>query len=351
MKPIYHISSLLAVLGILLIGLTMRDMLYRHAIVSPLLPASPNSPSPVPSPTPALLRSLWVRGSNLQSIVNSEYDKNGSITSILPYWYTLDSTGTLTATLRKENASPKEATSSAKYYIIPSITDNNDATRVHAFLASKEKQQHALQLLIQDAEVNHFAGYDVHWREIPEHDSDALLMFLRTLQRNLAATERILSVTVSAPMGDSSDWGNTIGRSWPELANNVDYIRIMTYGDRSEPDNPEPLIDLFWYQTLIRFSSEILPKNKIIIGLPIVIADWNNVTFDKKIYTDLAFLPSTSPLQWIRDVDSTEVTATYSAQGILHTLWREDTQSIETKQNIAQAHHVYQFSYWYTEGI
>jgi spore germination protein YaaH len=333
MKSIHHIGSLLFVLGIILIGLTMNDLLVQQNIVSPILPSSSSATShKQPTPTPTSIISVWVTSKSPSPSYDDEIFSNTTVKTILPFRYSLNGNGTITST--------EEATSSA-FYVMPSVTDDNDPAGIHAFLASKEKQQRAIQLLIIDATRHHYAGYDINWPNIIVTDTDAFIIFLHELQQQLATSERVLSVTVNAPVGDSSTWGNTIGRTWPVLVNSVDYIRIMMYNNGAQRQNNEPLIDLFWYQNLIRFTSEILPKEKIIIGLPIVTVEKNShLTEDQA---------ERIALQWIRDEDSTEMTATFSAQGIVHRVWREDTQSIETKKQLAHRYHVYQFSFWYVD--
>lgn len=330
MKGIYHISSLLFILGIILIGLTLKDIFVQQKIISPLLPTSATV-TKQPTPTPTSVLSAWVSAALPTSVYDDQIFLRNTVTTILPLWYSLDRSGNIVQT-------EKEASSSA-HYILPVVTDNNDPSRIHAFLESKEKQQQGIELLVDDASLHRYAGYDINWQNLDGNDAKAYLSFLHDLHLKLAASERILSVTVTAPPNGSSGWGDTIGIMWPTLASTVDYLRIMMYNQEAQRSQNEPLIDPFWYQNVIRFASEILPKEKIIIGLPIVTVEskgrQQQYRSDKK------------PLEWQRDVASGELTATVSAQGVLHTVWREDTESIEAKKRLAQQYNIFQFSFWY----
>ena len=131
-----HIGSLLFVLGILLIALTIKDILPKHSVVSPFLPV--DTPQSAGAPSPATLISAWTPAAYNISELSSQQTRKETIRTILPSWYQLDSTGNVIALYPLANERTREATSSPRIYIVPSISDGNDATRVKLFLSSEK---------------------------------------------------------------------------------------------------------------------------------------------------------------------------------------------------------------------
>jgi spore germination protein YaaH len=348
MKYIYHIRSLLIVMGILLIALTLGDILPKGNLVSPILPSWISDHSTItPLPTPSLELSGWVPPEYEPQVLHTIQSTKGSIRTIMPFWYTLDNSGNILSVPSLLKNEIMDATGAGKFYIIPSITDTSDASGVQLFLNSQKKQQQAIQNLITDAKKYHFAGYDIFWDQLPTGNSEVLISFLHQFHLELAASERILSITIRVPTSNYSDWGSSIGRLWPALTADVDYIHIMIYPEQVPSG---PLVTTSQYQRIIRFVSDILPKEKIIIGLPIIVIDSDDTKTIPKTYIDAIPQTAQSTVVWNRDPDTLELTATYSAQKILHTVWREDKKSLMVKEKFAQTYHINKFSYWHLGG-
>lgn len=351
MKIRHHLIAITILVGGILTLFSFHTLRSSHQLISPLLSQNVLSNSVINiSPTPSTKFTAGFPATEEIRALESIKKSNGHLTTIFPVWYELNIQGEPKLILSDNKNNIRQLASEAKILLIPSITNNTDPKRTHLFLSSYEKRQSFIKTLLLDAKAYNYAGYDLYWNQIMASDSATFLSFARSLNLELAASERILSITVTAPNGKPSEWEETIGDSWRNASRITEYFCVMAFQDNSQTSAPQLPVTIPWFINLLRYAKEIIPPEKLVIGLPTYGYDMSNKQTTREQYADIQKLAGDKKITWIRNTNSDNLTATYSAQGVIHTIWTEDSQSINRKIQIAKTYQINRFSLWFLGG-
>lgn len=214
----------------------------------------------------------WNRSASTPSLEHNA-DK---INVVFPEWFFIDTVGNDKlqsridagglADMRKRNLR-----------IIPILTNFNssksdfDGSLLRNILNSPRTQQQFIQSLIDTLSFYHFAGINIDFEELEDASGPALTKFQQNLYQQLHAKN--LLITEDIPVGDDS-------YNIEELEKVNDYIVLMAYDQSSPTSAPGPISDQKWIEQAVDKVADIIPSNKIILGIAGYGYDWIEYTDD-----------------------------------------------------------------------
>jgi len=288
----------------------------------------------------------WDEKRALISLEKSKY----RLSSILPVWYRIEKSGRINEIITSNRQEITEAAVTSGLLIIPTIFNDFDNQRVSLLFDDETLQKEEAKKLVKTALLSKYHGWDLDWEEILRSDRKRFTSFVELLAEELHKNNLLLSVTVHAQTGKIDDWENSLGQDWLELKNYADFIRIMAYDFHHSGSEPGPVTPLDKLREVLDYAVSVLPREKIVLGLPTYGYDWDREGGESFQYVDILERIEEFNGHYRRDSESFASKGSYALDGVEHTLWFEDSESITQKISIARSFGIYQFCFWSLGG-
>ncbi len=296
----------------------------------------------------------WLPWWDEDRIILSLQSAGHTIEVISPVWYKLSEKGTLAENPSKQKQTIIAIASRSGTLVFPAINNESDtgfdSKRVSLLLHTQSLQTPFISSLIAEAKTNGFIGWDIDWEEKDAHDKDAFNSFIKQLSDRLHQNGLKLAVTVQAKTDESDSYGDTKVEDWKTLAASADEIRVMAYDfhyDKSDPGAITPLDDL---EAVLDYAEKTIPKDKIVLGVPLYGYDWNQKGGVSVQYADGVNSIKKYNGTLSRDPATEELVGIYSNLLDSHTLWFTDKKSVLRILYIANNYDINKIAFWRLGG-
>jgi len=262
-----------------------------------------------------------------------------------PVWYSWNADATIVKNWNAEDASWRAAMTGS--LLIPTIQnvvnksfDGGAAATMLATSASREAHANAIAQLVV---LNAFDGIDVDYERLPAASRANFTAFIATLAQKLHAANKKLSVTVYAKTSDSANWTGPGAEDYAALGGLADSIKIMAYDYSYSTSAPGPIAPLDWLDKVATYAESAIPRDKILIGLPLYGYDWTGTTGRGVTYNQAM---QTAQSQGAAITHDANGEATYSYNG--HTVYFQDATSYARKVEMLKQKHpaIGGFAHW-----
>jgi len=123
-----------------------------------------------------------------------------------------------------------------------------------------------------------FDGVQIDFESVAASDAVWFFSFLKELRAALDKN-KMLSIALPARRTRISD-----AYDYPSIAAIVDKVIIMAYDQHWSGSNPGPVAGLTWCKEIAEFAKSFIPKEKLIMGLPLYGRSWQNKNFNKSVH-------------------------------------------------------------------
>lgn len=313
------------------------------------------APKTVPKPTPATLGpnqfSVWIAWWDENPGLDSLQRHFDKINTVMPVWYSLDTTGKVIPISDVQKKSEITQLSKEKNIrIIPSIGNNFNPEPVSILLDHPKLQTAVITDLISIALENGYSGWDLDWENIYVGDRQGFTDFVQNLSEQLHSNNLILSVTVQAKTKNGNNDPTSESQDWKQLSNYADEIRIMAYDYHYSGSAPGAITPPDLYSETLQIALENIAADKIDVGLPTYGYDWGTGQGEALQYTEAVDRLLLLKINPSRDDFSQELKAEYFTGSVKHQLWFNDATSIQTYIEIARGFGLNKFSFWRLGG-
>jgi spore germination protein YaaH len=297
-----------------------------------------------PNPPAAKIHLGWQYGISTpdfeQRTVNSTI-----LNTLSPRWFSLDSTGTFSD---KADASLLSWAREHGQQVWPLVGNRFNREVTHLLLSQPEARQAAVAQLTQLVNKYQLAGLNLDFENLDPKDRDAFSAFVAELAASLHASHALLSVDV--PMDVGTDWSEPY--DYAALGRQADYIVIMAYDEHWIGSSTAGSVSsLQWMNRGVDKILASVSPQKAIVGLPFYTRDWFNkngtVGSEDITLSQQDNLLSQFGAQYSWDAAVGQYIATYSRDGIRHSVWLEDSRSLAMKYQVLQKKGVAGFAFWY----
>ena len=268
------------------------------------------------------------------------------------FWYSFDGKGNVVPT-GEVNLSLKDAAQKNKakaYAVVHNLTkDGFDANLAHKVLANPTARNNLVQSLVKLTTKDGWDGIAVDIEKTPPGDRDNYSAFVNDLHKALKAKDKILNVSIPAKFVDypSDLWSGAY--DYAAIGKGADQVVLMTYDEHGTGTTHGPIASHDWVDRVINYAVEQIPKEKIVMGLPVYSFDWGT---DKP--TKPAYLTYNQSLEQAKKhgvevfYDGAEQVPHYhyTASGIRHEVYLENSKSLGKKLEYAKGHELHGVAIW-----
>ncbi|MGC8723331.1 MAG: glycosyl hydrolase family 18 protein [Acidobacteriota bacterium] len=208
-----------------------------------------------------------------------------------------------------------------------------------AILRSRGKMRRHAAALAALCQNLGYDGVDLDWESLKAKERDRFSEFVEALAADLHAEGKRLAIAVSPKTSEPGGWSGAKAEDWRRLGVAVDEFKVMTYDYSGPWSPPGPIAPPDWMDAVLTFAESEVPAEKIMMGLPFYGYDWSGGSAVGLDWADAQALIARYAPTVTRD-PSGEETFTYTdAMGIVHTVFFQDTQSIQDKIQVLTSRH------------
>jgi len=231
--------------------------------------------------------------------------------------------------------------------IAPVITDESDPRRVDKLLSSASVQEKFIASLVTEAKKENFIGWSIDIEQLEGKDRLAFSTFIKNAAMALHTNNLKLFVIVYARDLEET-YDPALAHDYQVLGTYADQIQLMTYNYNNDSTGPGGQTPLDWYRDVLKYSTYLIPREKILVGLSTHGYDWLGDTVTGLTYQEaIAIIDRQKAKVHYNSQQSAQVATYKDEKGKSHELWFEDAKTIEEKIKIAmEEFHINKFALW-----
>ncbi|MGS2777758.1 glycosyl hydrolase family 18 protein [Robertmurraya sp. GLU-23] len=263
--------------------------------------------------------------------------KMNGVNVVSPTWFELkDETGSI------GNLASLEYTNWAKtqgYQVWGLFSNAFDPDLTHAAFKDYETRQKMIRELLHYSQLYELNGINIDIENVREEDGPLVTQFVREATPYFHEAGLIVSMDITFMA--EGNWSAFYERD--KLAEIVDFLAIMAY-DEHWGSSPKAgsVASLPWVETNLQKLLEIVPNEKLILGIPLYtrlweIKDSGEVSSKSKSMAQIKEWLTTNNLTPIYDAASGQNYAELYVpdQATTYKVWLEDEQSLTARTNLA----------------
>lgn len=197
--------------------------------------------------------------------------------------------------------------------------------------------ENILRLLTENTAGVHidFEGVDISVR-------NAFISFLDSLSAALHDQGLLLTIAVPAKR---SKW-EAQGYDFAEIGRISDAISIMTYDEHYAGGSPGPIASLPWMTQSLDYAISVIPRNKILLGIPAYGYDWSNQATKMIPMRDIPALIAKTQGRVLWSDPAVEPYFYYWQGRNKHTVWFENEISTKIRLGFIKTYRIRGIAIW-----
>lgn len=282
----------------------------------------------------------WDQDKGFESIQNF----GGYMNTISPFWYELTIDGKIEPFSGAEDREVINFLKTNNIKILPVISNEFRTEPLSSIIADPQKKAQQIEDILAIAE--NYDGISLNYENLNATDKDNYTAFVTELAEELHKEDKLLSVHLHAKTDEPGTWNGPESQDWEALAKVCDKLKIMAYDYHWSTSEAGAIAPPDWVEDVIKHAVELIPNEKIYLGIPLYGYDWiekdgEGVTYDQA--QTLATLNNAS----IKFDDPTKSSYfTYTKDGDSHEVWFEDVASVSYKLQLAKQYEIGGIDFW-----
>ncbi|MGB2938688.1 MAG: glycosyl hydrolase family 18 protein [Candidatus Dormiibacterota bacterium] len=267
------------------------------------------------------------------------------VSVLTPAFYSVDSAGALHSNIDSGALSIARQNG---VEVQPLVTNQDfDAAGGHQLLANPDLVMPVAEQLVAQAKANGYSGYQLDFENIAAADRDLLSAFSNALAARLKDGGLGYSVAVVPRRATSSPNGPSALYDYAALSHGAEWLTMMAYDQHTRQEDPGPVAGLDWVREVISFSASRLDTGKVYLGVPFYTRDFSlQAAPSARSYDETLGLAAGSggTVSWRFDIATAR--ADYVSEGVQHSAWLDNRDSLAAKMAFAREMHLAGVSAW-----
>ncbi|MDA8226478.1 MAG: glycosyl hydrolase family 18 protein [Desulfitobacterium hafniense] len=268
------------------------------------------------------------------------------------FWYTFDNKGKI-ITSGKKDLSIKEFAqkNGAKAYALVHNMRGGlfDANLAHQVLADPGIRANFIKNLVDLVMSEKWDGISIDIEKTPPGDRNNFSAFVAELHAALKAKDKVLNISIPAKFIDypSDLWSGAY--DYAAIGKGADQVVLMTYDEHGLGTTHGPIASHAWVNKVINYAIGKIPREKIVMRLPVYSFDWGSNKPNMPDYLSFAQSMERAKKNGVEVLfnDHDKVPHyTYTANGVRHEVYFENAKSLEPKMYYAREHKLHGVAIW-----
>jgi spore germination protein len=270
-----------------------------------------------------------------------------TLSAVSPWWYSVDYTGEVVPQQAGMTDIDSDAVgwfSSRGIRVMPTISNHRDGEWdnqvVEQVLAEPGGAAKHIRNIVDLVVRAGYVGIDIDYENLPAASRVQFSDFLRDLSAALHRNRKLLSVSVHPKTSDQGSDERNVAQDYRAIGAAADEFRIMTYDYHWATSRPGPVAPIGWVDQVIAYTLRHVPKEKVILGIPLFGYDWVDdgaaepVTWDQvqalvRTHQVAVTYDDTSKASWLAYMDQ---------DGRQHSVWFDDPEGMAAKLRLVRSY-------------
>ncbi|MGI6120506.1 MAG: glycosyl hydrolase family 18 protein [Desulfosporosinus sp.] len=271
------------------------------------------------------------------------------------FWYSFDSTGKVFPSgkvdLKIKEAAQKNG--SKAYAVVHNMnlkgTVGFDANLAHRVLSDPAIRANLVTNLVNLTTKDGWDGISVDIEKTPPADRNNFSAFVAELGKALKAKDKVLNISIPAKYVDypSDLWSGAY--DYAAIGKAADQVILMTYDEHGFGTTQGPIASEGWVDRVIKYAVGKIPKEKIVMGLPVYSFDWgsNKPTLPEYLsYAQTVERAKKHGVEIQTDPNAKVPQFSYTANGVRHEVYFENIPSLRAKMDDALKYKLHGVAIW-----
>ena len=260
------------------------------------------------------------------------------LTGIIPFWYQIDSNGTLVG-----STYPAVLKLAQQHHLWTFALVQNMAGQpvFGPLLNSPQARMRAVNNMLTLVESNGYNGVNLDWEGIGPQERRQFSTFVQELANTFHRHGYYVTLSVPAETANQPNNSWTGAYDFKSLGKAADLMMIMAYDQHYADGSPGPIASPAWVKQVLDYTISAIPPSKVILGIPGYGYDWsaNGPAAALTYYQaeSLANQYGASP---------TANHFIYMQGGQLHSVWFENTDSLLSKMDLVSGYELRGVALW-----
>ncbi len=289
---------------------------------------------------------LWDMITNVDanSTANSRSTHTG-VDVLSPTWFKFDRNkldGTVLSYADKDYVDFAHANGYMVWGLVSDVSDSFDSVVLSNILPNSDYRERAIKQLLAYMTIYELDGLNIDFEVLRKEDSDDYVQFFRELYPYMKKEGKYLSVDTYVP----ADWSTYFRRE--DVAQSVDFFMIMAYDEHNPTTGAGPVASYDFVEKGIQDTLELMPKEKVILGMPFYTRIWKESVVDGQLKS--SYVQDLGMDTAKKKFDDNNAVYTYDAETkytygeyttvedgntVTYKAWFEDVESIKAKVLLA----------------
>ena len=235
------------------------------------------------------------------------------------------------------------------------LTVTGDPNYTSISISTPEKQSQHIKELLKMVNEQKFDGIDIDYEGLGSDNRELFTSFCQNLAKEFHAANKKVAITVEARIAGQYPM------DWEKIGAVADEVRIMAYDYHGRNTGyPGPISPLGWIKEILDYAKLNMNLNKVVIGLGNYGYDWQANGTENWVGTGISHTQAVdlakeknSPIirvggidQRGYDIGSTPSFTYKDEEGIEHSVWFEDKESLDNKIKLINQYSVKGVIFW-----
>ena len=272
---------------------------------------------------------------------------SGQIGSVSPVWWLVDEEMKLKPVGKANRTQVVSQMKLLGVKIYPTLGSELTGEKLSPLFNDDRIADQLLSQLVEEIGGLEIDGLDIDLEGIVKDDRDKFVIFLEKVRQITRNTNLKLSVTIQAQDGKNF-WFGAEGQDVKRIGEIADEVRVMAYDRHSAASDAGPISPLDWAGEVARYNLRLLPREKIVMGVPSYGYVWPEDGSPKgRQWDEMKEFLEDQEYETIRDRDSGEL----KIEGKGFVSWLSDAEAMKTKIEEYRRLGLNRFVIWHLGGI
>ncbi len=219
------------------------------------------------------------------------------------------------------------------------FSNSFDPDWTHEMLASKALRKKVIGQIAAYSALYNLDGINIDFENVYMKDKDSFAEFVAELSEIMHQQNMIVSVDVTVPWGSER---YSLFADREALSKSVDFVMLMAYDEHwASIQTPGSVASRDWVEKGIVESLELIPRDKLILGIPFYSRVWSQIGGGKVSSKALGFEGQRNWLkrtgaETIYDEATGQNYAEALVDGVRERIWFEDVLSLKMRLELAK---------------
>ncbi|SPF54161.1 Glycosyl hydrolases 18 family protein [Candidatus Desulfosporosinus infrequens] len=224
-----------------------------------------------------------------------------------------------------------------------------NADLAHSVVSNPATREKLVTNLVNLTTKDGWDGISLDVEKTPPGDRNNFSAFVSELSKALKAKDKVLNVSIPAKFVDypSDLWSGAYDYS--AIGKSADEVVLMTYDEHGLGTTQGPIASQGWVNRVVTFAVGKIPKEKLVMGLPVYSYDWGS---NKPLMPDYISHAETLDrakkhgVEILTDPSAGVPQFMYTVNGVRHEVYFENAASLKIKMDYALKHGLHGVGIW-----